>query len=152
MKRLLSKILAMAMVISLAHCQSIQEWMSPQPEPVQFKHYDPQSKTGCANVPGREWFKCMQELSMKWQAIESADPKTTVLDETRDGDWLLKTKQVCWSKYFCRYYIYREYDPKMTSLFMRNILPVMLAAGVGYGVGYAAFGPAGLTAWPFPIP
>lgn len=147
MKRLISRILAVAMVISLAHCQSIQNWMSPQPEPIQFKHYNPESATGCANVPGRNWFKCMQELSKKWEKIESAEPETTVMDETRDGDWILQTKKVCWSEYFCRYYVDPEYDPEWSSLFVRNVLPVVLAAGVGYGAAKA-----GMAAIPFLIP
>jgi len=138
-----SKITAIVALLLIVHCQSIQDFLTPQPEPSKFQVLDPASRTGCAEVRGQAWFKCMEELSMKWEKIESADPKTRVIEKTRDGDWMVMVKEVCWSEYFCRYYIDQEYDPKVTSILVRQVLPVLLAAGIGYGVGYAALGPEG---------
>lgn len=140
--KLLNKLIVILFLSVFMNCglaDAFRQWVSPpESAPIQFKHYDPESKTGCETTTGRKWFLCMKELSQKWQAIESSEPVTTVMETSRQGDFILETKRTCWSEYFCRYYMVSRYDPKFSNLLKKYGTVAIIAALIGAGAGYNA--------------
>ncbi|ATN94943.1 hypothetical protein [Leptospira phage LE3] len=94
----------------------------------------PDSSYGCSNVPGRLFFECAKKQSLRFDKIESSIPIDTVLQETRNGNYLTKRIQTCRHD-LCHVRQETIYDPT----FLYLITEKGVIGGIGILLGVILF-------------
>ena len=94
----------------------------------------PDPTYGCSNVTGRAFFECAKKQSIRFDKIESSVPIDTVLQETRNGNFVTKKIQTCRHD-LCHVREETIYDPTWLYLIGEK----GLFTGIGVGIGILLF-------------